>query len=85
MKDGKIELASDGKKKEYSIVFSFEQDGSNYIIYTDNSIDNDGFIKTYAGKYVKTDDEEKLLPVEDEKILAQIESLLEKIDGEESK
>ncbi len=85
MKDGKIELAQDGEKKEYSIVFSFEQNGKNYIVYTDNSVDSDGFIKTYAGEYVKNDDVEKLLPIEDEKILTQIENLLNKIDGEESK
>lgn len=85
MKEGKIELIDNGKKKECSIVFSFEQDGKNYIVYTDNEMDNDGFIKTYVGEYAKDGDQEKLLPVEDERILAQIEKLLDKIDGEESK
>lgn len=84
MKEGKIELLEDGIKKECSIIFSYEQNGKNYIVYTDNKVDNDGFIKTYAGEYIKTGDEEKLLPVEDEKILAQIEKLLEKIDGDEN-
>ncbi len=85
MKEGKIELIENGQKKECSIVFSFEQEGKNYIVYTDNNVDDDGFIKTYAGEYVKEDGEEKLLPVEDDKILAQIEKLLERIDGEENK
>ncbi len=85
MKDGKIELIENGKEKEYSIVFSFEQNSKNYIVYTDNSVDSDGFIKTYAGEYVKDGEAEKLLPIDDEKILTQIENLLSKIDGEESK
>ena len=83
MKEGKIDLLENGKKKECSIIFSFEQNNKNYIVYTDNKVDADGFIKTYAGEYLKEDSEEKLIPVEDEKILAQIEKLLEKIDGEE--
>ena len=84
MKEGKIELLENGKTKECSIIFSFEKFGKNYIVYTDDQVDNDGFVKTYAGEYTIEDGEEKLLPVEDEKILAQIEKLLEKIDGEEN-
>ncbi len=85
MKEGKIELLDNDVKKEYSIIFSFEQNDKNYIVYTDNSIDDDGFIKTYVGEYIKEENEEKLLPVDDEKVLAQVEKLLDRLDGEESK
>ncbi len=44
MKEGKIELLEDGIKKECSIIFSFEQNGKNYIVYTDDKVDEDGFI-----------------------------------------
>ena len=85
MNGGKIELIEDGEKKEYSLIFSFEQEGKNYLVYTDNAVDEDGFIKTYAGEYFKKEGEEKLLPIKDEKLLAKIENLLEKLDKEEGK
>lgn len=70
------------KKKEYDILLTFESEDSEkfYIVYTDNELDEDGFIKTYAGIYNKTSSKEELLPVESEEELSLIEKLLSKLD-----
>ena len=43
----------DGTKTEYDVVVTFTNDENNkdYIIYTDNSIDEEGKLKMYAAIY----------------------------------
>lgn len=77
-----LTLKENGKEKKYNILFSFMEDEENYLVYTDTEASEDGFIKTYAGKYVEADGEGRLLPVLDEHILEQIDNLIKKIDGE---
>lgn len=83
--DGKLYLDIDGKTKEYIILLTFVSNNKNYIVYTENETDEDGFIKTYVGEYVKKNNIEKLIPVEDEEILSEVDKILAKIDGEDSK
>ena len=78
--NNKITLVNGKKNVEYDILFSFEANNNKYYVYTNNKEDEDGFIKVYAGIYMKDSKKEYLLPVESEEELSLIEGLLEKLD-----
>ena len=75
-----ITLSNGRKPKVYDILFTFEANNNKYYVYTDNEEDSDGFIKVYAGIYMKDSKKESLLPVESEEELSLIEGLLTKLD-----
>ena len=62
-------LSDEGKEIECEVLFTFESEetGKNYIVYTDNSIDEDGNTKVFASIYNPDENETKLLPIETEK------------------
>jgi len=74
----------DGKPKQYQVILTFETEENDnlYIVYTDGQLDEDGFVKTYAGIYDNQDGKESLLPVETDEEWQLIEKLLMKIDNE---
>lgn len=76
---------SDGVKKDYKVILTFEVEENDnlYIVYTDNVIDEDGFLKTYAGIYQNNNGKEILLPVVKDEEWALIEKLLKKVDKED--
>lgn len=45
--------AEDGTKKEYDVVLTFknENNGKNYVVYTDNTYDDEQKLKIYAAIY----------------------------------
>ena len=78
--ENKITLVNGKKTVVYDILFSFEANNNKYYVYTNNEEDEDGFIKVYAGIYMKDSKKETLLPVESEEELSLIEGLLAKLD-----
>ncbi|MBQ6840932.1 MAG: DUF1292 domain-containing protein [Bacilli bacterium] len=74
----------DGNRRDYKVIMTFETEENDnlYVVYTDDVIDEDGFIKTYAGIYQNNDGKEVLLPVLKDEEWALIEKLLAKIDTE---
>lgn len=85
-KDSIIKLIDEkGNPKEYKVILTFEteENDNHYIVYTDNEIDEEGFLKTYAGIYSNVNGKESLLPVETDEEWQLIERLLLKIDNEE--
>lgn len=46
-------ILKNGNKKEYDVILTFknEKNSKNYIVYTDNSIDNENKLKIYAAIY----------------------------------
>ena len=46
-------INSDGFEVECEVLFTFESEetGKNYIVYTDNTVDEDGNTKVYASIY----------------------------------
>ena len=77
-------LSDEGKEIECEVLFTFESEetGKNYIVYADNSIDEDGNTKVFASIYNPDENETKLLPIETEKEWRIIETILEELQNE---
>ncbi len=77
-------LNDEGKEVECEVLFTFESDETkkNYIVYTDNTLDEDGNTKVYASIYNPDEDETKLLPIETEKEWKIIETILDELQKE---
>ena len=77
-------INDEGKEVECEVLFTFESDETkkNYIVYTDNTLDEEGNTKVYASTYNPDQDETKLLPIETEKEWKIIETILEELQNE---
>jgi uncharacterized protein YrzB (UPF0473 family) len=73
-----------GQEIECEVLFTFEKEdtGKNYIVYTDNTLDEDGNIKVYASIFNPDDDETKLLPITTDEEWNVIETILEELQNE---
>lgn len=71
-------LDENGNQIECTILFTFdiEKTGKNYIIYTDNTTDENGKIRTYASTYEPDCEESELGPIETEEEWKIIEGIL---------
>ena len=76
-----------GKETVYDVLFTFDNEETNksYIVYTDNSTDDDGNVQVYASVYYPGTDSTKLDPIETEKEWQVIEKILETIQEEVKK
>lgn len=86
--DVKFKVVDDsGKEKEYEKLFSFESDktNKNYIVYTDNELDEDGNTKVYASIYDPNKETQTLQAIETEEEWKIIEGILKSLtDDKES-
>ena len=80
-------INDEGKEVECEVLFTFESDetNKNYIVYTDNTLDEEGNTKVYASIYNPDQDETKLLPIETDKEWKIIETILEELQNETAK
>ena len=74
----------EGVEIDCEVLFTFESDetGKNYIVYTDNTVDDEGCVKVFASIYDPDEDETKLLPIETEEEWNVIETILEQLQNE---
>ena len=79
-------INDEGKEIECEALFTFESDETkkNYIVYTDNTVDEEGNTKVYASIYNPDQDETKLLPIETDKEWKIIETILDELQNEAS-
>ena len=79
----------EGKEIECEVLFTFESDETkkNYIVYTDNTLDEEGNTKVYASIYDPEDknEETKLIPIESDKEWKIIETILDELQKEATK
>lgn len=77
----------EGQEVECEVLFTFESDetGKNYMVYTDNTVDEEGNTKVYASSYEVDGEEQKLLPIETDKEWAIIETILNDLQEEAKK
>ncbi len=81
-KKGVFTIVNDeGKEVECEILFTFDSDETkkSYIVYTDNTLDDDGSTKVYASVYDPTGQNPALMPIETEKEWLVIENILSSV------
>ena len=78
---------SKGNKIECEPLFTFESEETKkqYVVYTDNSKDENGNTKVFASIYKITEKGKELLPIKTEKEWKVIETILESIQEETKK
>ncbi|MFI3307268.1 MAG: DUF1292 domain-containing protein [Mycoplasmatota bacterium] len=74
----------EGKEIACEALFTFEspETKKNYIVYTDNTTDEEGNTKIYASIYDPTVDNSNLTPITDDKEWKIIETVLDEIKTE---
>ena len=74
----------EGKEIECEVLFTFESNetGKNYMVYTDNTEDDEGNIKVYASIYNPEEKEPKLEPIETDKEWEIVETILKQVQEE---
>ena len=77
-------MDDNGKEIECEVLFTFESEETkkNYIVYTDNTTDDDGNTKVYASVYNPNEAETKLMPIETDKEWKVIETILNTLQEE---
>ena len=82
-----VVLNEQGKKVECEPLFTFESEETkkSYVVYTDNSVDEEGNVRVFASIYKVTDKGGELLPIKSEKEWKVIETILESIQEESKK
>lgn len=80
-------IDKDGKEIEFEILFTFESDetNKNYMVYTDNTTDEEGNTKVYASIFNPNAEPLELLPVETEREWKVIETIITSIEEENKK
>ena len=73
-----------GKEVECEVLFTFESDETkkNYMVYTDNTTDEQGNTKVYASIYEPNQESTVLQPIETEKEWKIIETILSELLAE---
>jgi len=71
----------EGKEVECEVLFTFDSDETkkSYMVYTDNTVDEEGNTKVYASIYNPNEENPKLEPIETDKEWKIIETILEEI------
>lgn len=82
-----IILDSNGKKVECEPLFTFESDETKkqYVVYTDNSLDDQGNVRVFASIYKTNDKGGELLPIKTNKEWKVIETIIDTIQSEGNK
>ena len=77
-------LDENGNEIIYDVLFTFESEetNKNYIVYTDNSKEEEGNIQVYASVYDPENPKSKLEPIETEKEWKVIETILNTLQEE---
>lgn len=80
-------IDQEGNEIVYDVLFTFESDETqkNYIVYTDQSKDENGNIQVYASIYDPDDPQSKLEAITTEKEWKVIETILETVQEESKK
>lgn len=73
-----------GEEVVCHVLFTFDSDetGKSYIVYTDNTKDNEGNVQVYASIYNPEDPNSKLDPIETEKEWKVIDTILKTLQEE---
>lgn len=78
-------IDNNGNKTECRILYTFDltDTNKNYIVYTDETLDENGKLRTYASTYDPNSDISDLGPIETEKEWKLIEGILSNLTKED--
>ncbi len=76
-----FKVTENGKEISYEEIHTFVFNDKTYMIYTDNTEDEDGNICTYAAIY--NEDEKKLIPIENDEEWKIVQKELERVENDE--
>ena len=62
---GNFYIEKNNKKVKSDILYTFNYNHENYIIYNDGSIDEIGYLNVLANKFIINDDKITLLDIDD--------------------
>ena len=88
MKDNYFTLIdNDGNEKKMRVLYTFDlvETGKNYIVYTDDTKDENGLIKVYASCYNPNKKTSDLMPIETDKEWNIVEAIIDSIQEEKNK
>lgn len=77
-------MDENGKEVTCEVLFTFNSDETkkSYIVYTDNTTDNDGNVRVYASIYDPNTENKELKPIESEREWKIVETILDSIQEE---
>ena len=80
-------LDENGNEVVCEVLFTFdsEETKKNYMVYTDNTTDDEGNVRVYASTFDPTKENTELTPIETEREWKIIETILESIQDESNK
>lgn len=80
-------MDENGKEVVCEVLFTFdsEETKKNYIVYTDNTTDEDGNVRVYASVFDPTKEATELKPIETDREWKIVETILESIQEESKK
>ena len=80
-------LDENGKEVTCEVLFTFdsEETKKNYIVYTDNTTDEEGNVRVYASTFNPDSDNTELLPIKTDREWKIVETILESIQEESNK
>ena len=79
-------IDNDGNEKKMRVLYTFDlvETGKNYIVYTDDTKDDNGLIKVYAYCFNPNSKTSDLLPIETEKEWKLVEGILNTLTKEKN-
>lgn len=77
-------LDENGKEVTCEVLFTFdsEETKKSYMVYTDNTTDDDGNVRVYASTFDPNSENTELKPIETEREWKIVETILESIQEE---
>ncbi len=80
-------LDDNGKEIVCEVLFTFnsEETKKDYIVYTDNTTDDEGNVRVYASIYDPNKEKTELIPIETDREWKIIETILDTIQEENNK
>ena len=80
-------MDDNGKEVTCEVLFTFdsEETKKNYIVYTDNTTDDEGNVRVYASVFDPASEKTELKPIETDREWKIIETILESIQEESKK
>ena len=80
-------MDENGKEVTCEVLFTFdsEETKKNYIVYTDNTTDEEGNVRVYASTFDPNSENTELKPIETDREWKIVETILDSIQEESNK